>query len=115
MGNVKDTHFSISSCRDYNIIIAMRHELDAEDVLGVACGDGGAELELAGIVGWLICVDIQVLIVTTACEQIAAFGPGEGIHAAGVAAELVGDVEIVDQLTAAVEWAVALRRLSRTR
>lgn len=67
VGNIKHPHFSIARSSNHNTIVAMWHELDAEDVLGMACGDGRAQLELARVVGWLISMNVQVLIVTAAC------------------------------------------------
>lgn len=38
--NVKDSHFSVARGRDQSPIIGMRHELDGEDVGGMACCNG---------------------------------------------------------------------------
>jgi len=53
----------------------VRHELDREDVRRVSCGNGGSELEgrafRIGVVG----VYIDVLVITAARKEFAAFGP----------------------------------------
>jgi ubiquinone/menaquinone biosynthesis C-methylase UbiE len=75
VGNIEHSHLAVAGSGDHDAVVAMRHEFHTEDVLGVACGNGRAELELTGVVGWLIAVDVQVLIVATTGEKSACFGP----------------------------------------
>ena len=63
MFQIEDPDLSVACCCDHGPILAVRHELDREDVLSVTRSDGAGQLKLLALVGRLVCMNVQMLVV----------------------------------------------------
>ena len=73
--NIKDPHFSISSCRDEGAVIGVWHEFDGEYIGSMARSNGSSKGKGSNCGVWLVCVDIEMLVIAAGSQQFPRCRP----------------------------------------